>query len=229
MKGYGQFCPVAKAAEIVAERWTPLILRELMCGSSRFNDIQRGVPLMSPSLLSQRLKTLERAGIVVRSRGPGTGFSYRLTAAGRELQPLIEGLGVWGRRWVRSQLHDDDLDPALLMWDIQRRIDLDALPPRRVLVQFEFARATRGRRRWWLLGDRTGIGLCLTDPGHTVDLFVTTDVRTLTQVWLGEVSMAGAVAGGAIDLHGPSELCAAFPSWLRLSTFAGIEAAAAAT
>lgn len=222
MKGYGQFCPVAKAAEIVGERWTPLILRELICGSARFNEIHRGVPLMSPSLLSQRLKALERAGVVERREGDGRIARYILTPAGLELKPLIEALGVWGRRWVRGQLHEDDLDPDLLMWDIQRRINLDSFPLARTCVRFDFAGASRGKTRWWLLGSSEGVELCLTDPGFEVDLYVTTDVRTLTRIWCGDTPLARALDEGRIEMHGPKPLRAAFPSWLRLSVFAAV-------
>ena len=139
MKGYGQFCPVAKAAEIVAERWTPLVLRELLCGSRRFNDLHRGVPLMSRTLLAGRLERLEDAGIVrSATRARGRGREYHLTAAGEELRPLIECLGEWGQRWARAQVGRGDLDPGLLMWDIHRRVNLEALPPERVVVRFDF-------------------------------------------------------------------------------------------
>lgn len=226
MKGYGQYCPVAKTAEIIAERWTPLVLRELVFGSRHFNEIQRGVPLMSPSLLSQRLKRLEWAGIVERRPEP-RGAAYELTAAGRELAPLIEMMGVWGQRWIRGQLHEDDLDPDLLMWDIHRRIDLAALPSRPILAQFEFAGVRRGRRRWWLLIRQDGVDLCLTDPGFEVDLFVATDVRTLTRVWLGDLPLGRTIDEGGIVLHGPADLRTAFPAALKLSTLATVEPAAA--
>jgi DNA-binding HxlR family transcriptional regulator len=225
MKGYGQFCPVAKAAEIVCERWTPLIVRELICGSRRFSEIQRGVPLMSPSLLSQRLLMLERAGIVEHHGDNRRSSTYELTPAGSELRPLIEGLGVWGQRWVRGQLHEDDLDPGLLMWDIQRRIDMDAFPSCRTCVQFDFAGARRGQGRWWLLGSSEGINLCLTDPGFDVDLYVTTDVRTLTRVWIGDLALTRAIQNAGIELYGPAHLRKAFPRWLRLGVFAGVKPA----
>lgn len=221
MRGYGQFCPVAKAAEIVCERWTPLVIRELICGSRRFNEIHRGVPLMSPSLLARRLRLLEEAGIIVRKAEAGGSRAYELTAAGWELKPLIVGLGVWGHRWVGGQLREDDLDPSLLMWDIRRRINLAAFPASRTCLQFDFVGARRGRCRWWLLGDSHAVDLCLTDPGFDVDLYVTTDVRTLTRVWNGDLPLARALRDGGIELHGPKHLRRAFPSWLRLSVFAG--------
>jgi DNA-binding HxlR family transcriptional regulator len=232
MKGYGQFCPVAKAAEIVAERWTPLVLRELLCGSRRFCDLHRGVPLMSRTLLAERLEQLEDAGIVRSVAKPhGRGREYHLTAAGEELRPLIDRLGEWGQRWARAQVGRGDLDPGLLMWDIHRRVNLDALPPERVVVRFDF----RGvpvtmhcPRTWWLVLDRREVDLCLKDPGFLVDIVVSADLRTLTRVWMGDVRLAETVRAGLIRIDGPTSLVRAFPTWLTLSTFAGVERVGAA-
>lgn len=227
MRGYGQFCPVAKAAEIFAERWTPLVLRELLCGSRRFGDLHRGVPLMSRALLAKRLAELEDAGIIRSApRRQGRGREYQLTAAGEELRPVIDRLGEWGQRWARAQIGAEDLDAGLLMWDIHRRLDLDALPSGRVVLRFDFrgAPATmRCPRTWWLVLDRPEIDLCLKDPGFPVDLVVTADLRTLTRVWMGDVPLAGALRAGSIRLEGPPALVRAFPAWLRLSSFAGVE------
>lgn len=220
MKGYGQFCSIAKALEVVGERWTPLIMRELICGSSRFNEIHRGVPRISPSLLSKRLNDLERAGVVRRTETTG---GYELTAAGWELKPVIETLGVWGQRWVRGQLGNDDFDPDLLMWDLRRRINLSAFPDTQTCVCFEFTDVPREKSRYWLVGSSQGVELCVSDPHFDVDLFVTTDVRTMTLVWNGDLPLVGKVEDGSIDLHGPSKLRAAFRSWLQLSLFAGIQ------
>src|SRR5687768_15061279 len=159
MKGYGQFCPVAKAAEIFAERWTPLVLRELACGSRRFSELHRGVPLMSRTLLTQRLRHLEHAGIIRSAAKPkGRGQEYFLTAAGEELRPLIDGLGEWGQRWARSQIDADDLDPGLLMWDMHRRLNVERLPAHRVVVLFDFRgvpKAWRTLRTFWLILQRS--------------------------------------------------------------------------
>jgi DNA-binding HxlR family transcriptional regulator len=227
VKGYGQFCPVAKAAEIVAERWTPLVLRELLCGSRRFGDLHRGVPLMSRTLLAARLAQLEDAG-VVRSvpRPRGRGREYHLTAAGQELRPLIECLGAWGQRWARAQVGRGDLDAGLLMWDIHRRLNVDALPPARVVVRFDFRgvpATMRGPRTWWLVLERRAVDLCLKDPGFLVDLVVSAELRALTQVWMGDVPLAETVRAGLVRLDGPPSLVPAFPTWLMLSTFAGVE------
>ena len=224
MKGYGQFCPVAKAAEIITERWTPLVLRELLCSSRRFNDIRKGVPLMSPTLLAKRLKTLEEDGIIARRvAGSGQGWEYELTSAGEELRPLVETLGVWGQRWVRSQLKRDELDPGLLMWDIHRRVDPRQFPSRRIVVKFEFSNVPKSKQCWWLVNDQEGVDLCLTDPGFEVDVYIFTDVRTMTAVWMGDVRLDHAIQSGRIELHGPQELRRSIRTWLRLSLFASVQ------
>ncbi len=224
MKGYGQFCPVAKAAEVVAERWTPLVLRELLCGGRRFNDIHRGVPLMSRTLLAGRLEQLEDAGIVRSvARQRGRGREYHLTAAGEELRPLIECLGEWGQRWARAQIGRGDLDSGLLMWDIHRRVNLNALPPQRVVARFDFRGVpATSPRTWWLVLDRREVDLCLKDPGFPVDIVVNADLRTLTRVWMGDVRLAQALRAELIHLDGPRALVRAFPTWLALSEFAAV-------
>jgi DNA-binding HxlR family transcriptional regulator len=225
MRTYGQFCPVAQAAEVLTERWTPLVIRELLAGSCRFNDIQRGVPLMSSALLSERLKALERYGLVERRSRPGGhhGYEYHLSAAGEELRPLIEQMGVWGQRWVRRRVTPEDADPALLMWDMRRNINLDRLPDRRVVVHFSFRGVPKGKRSWWLILDRPEPDLCLSDPGFGVDLTVRTDAVTMAEVWVGDIDLAGAVRSRRIILEGPSHLRRAFPGWLILSPLTEIK------
>jgi DNA-binding HxlR family transcriptional regulator len=152
---YNQFCPVAMAAEVLGARWTLLLLRELVSGSTRFNDLRRGVPRMSPALLSKRLKELESAGIVSRapvSRQPGL-YEYRLTEAGRELKPVIEAIGCWGQRWIDLEASLEKLDPNLLMWDMRRNIDPKPIPPSRTTVQVIFKDLAENRRNWWLVVD----------------------------------------------------------------------------
>lgn len=223
-KGYGQFCPVAQAAEVLAERWTPLVIRELLSGSHRFNDIRRGVPLMSPALLSHRLKQLERAGVVTRRRGAdGRYWEYRPTPAGEELRPVVELLGVWGQRWVRATDRERNLDVALLMWDMRRRIRTDRLPDRRVVVQFDFTDAPRDKGHWWLVLEPDEVDLCLIYPGFDVDIRVATDVETLTRIWAGDLLFGAAQRSGALSIEGPARLRQAFPGWLELSVFAGVE------
>ena len=227
MKGYGQFCPVAKAAEIFAERWTPLVLRELVCGSHRFSDLHRGVPLMSRTLLTQRLRQLEDAGIVrSAAKAKGRGQEYFLTPAGEEFRNLIEGLGEWGQRWARSQISADDLDPGLLMWDIHRRLNIERLPAHRVVVLFDFRgvpKHWRTVRCFWLILQRSDVDLCLKAPGYEVDLEVDADLAALTKVWMGDVRLVDAMRSGLVRLKGPSALVRAFPGWLALSGFAGVE------
>lgn len=207
MKGYGQFCPLALASEIVGERWTPLVLRELILGSTRFNDIHRGVPRMSPALLSRRLKTLESAGIVERRRS-GTRIGYVLTEAGEAIAPTIQSLAIWSKEWLPATLSADRADPDLVMWDMHRRMNLDRMPKPRTVIQFAFTDQPQVKRLRWIVGE--------------VDLFVETDSRTVTHVWYGDIPLAHAIADGAIELHGPRRLCEAFPSWLQLNMLAQV-------
>ena len=222
MKSHGQFCSIAKALEVVGDRWSLLILRELFCGSSRFNQIHRGVPRISPSLLTKRLKDLEQGGVITYKQKT-TG--YELTQAGMELKPVVEALGVWGQRWVRGQLQDEDFDPDILMWDMSRRINLEKFPPVQTCVYFEFSDVPPKNSRYWLVGSSKGVSLCISDPRFDVDLYVTTDVRTLTLVWNGDLRLSAMVEDGSIELHGSNKLRSAFQSWLQLGLFASVEPA----
>lgn len=227
MKGYGQFCPVAMASEIFAERWTPLILRELLAGETRFNAIRRGVPLMSRTLLARRLRELEDAGVVETRAIPGArGREYRLTTSGQEFQQLVDALGVWGQRWGTAQFQEEHLDVGVLMWNIRRRIDRSRLPGRRVVVRFEFHGVSpqcRKLRTWWLVLEPSDVDLCLKDPGFDVDLVVTADAATMARVWMGEVALTRAIGDRGVRLDGPRELVRAFPGWLLLSHYAEVE------
>ncbi len=215
MTSYGQFCPVAKAAEILAERWTLLVVRELLAGSHRFNELRRGVPLMSPTLLTKRLGELERAGIVQRRPlDVGRGSWYGLTPAGEELRPIVQLLGAWGDRWIGHRIDPTDLDPALLMWDVRRRLERSALPARQVVVRFNFADARPGRRWWWLVVDGPEVDLCLTDPGHDVDLTVFASLATMTSIWVGHVRLVDALDAGDVTLDGAAELVRSFRRWI---------------
>ena len=223
MSGYGQFCPVAQALEIVGERWTLLVIRELLNGNYRFNELLLGVPLMSRSLLSQRLKTLEAAGIVARGEREDGATEYRLTPAGRELEPVVMGLGVWGQRWVHHDPKEEELDPVLLMWDLRRNLDSAQLPDRRTVVMFWFRDAPVRRSRYWLLVERPKIELCLTNPGFDVELTIETTLRTMVDVWMGSRNVKEAVRAGSIDVKGPARMARSFPNWLLLSPFAKVE------
>jgi DNA-binding HxlR family transcriptional regulator len=226
MKGYGQFCPVAVACEIVAERWTPLILRELFAGSTRFNEIRCGMPLISRTLLAQRLRQLEEAGVVTSTPLPtGRGREYRLTTAGHALREVVDRLGEWGQHHAASQFAPENLDVSLLMWNMRRRIDVSRLPAPRVVVRFEYRGAParcRGLRTCWLILERTGADLCVKDPGFGVDLVVHADVGTIARVWAGHLSFAEGVRSGGLRLEGPRALVRAFPGWLLLSHFASV-------
>lgn len=223
---YGQFCPVAMAAELLCSRWTMVVVRELIAGSTRFNALRRGLPRMSPALLSRRLKQLEAAGVVERvpvAGEPGV-MEYRLTEAGRELEPVVMALGRWGQRWVSSELSLANLDAALLMWDMRRNLDATALPPRRVVILFLYPEQRDGERRWWLVATPgEPVDLCAVDPGFDVDLYVSTDLATMTAIWLGLEGLRAAVEAGRVHLHGARDVEAAMPRWLGLSPFAGID------
>jgi DNA-binding HxlR family transcriptional regulator len=221
MKGYGQFCPMALAAEIVGERWTPLVLREFVLGSTRFNDIHRGVPRMSPTLLARRLRALEAAGIVERRRAGGH-VDYVLTEAGAALGPLIEGLALWGKTWLPATLSAGEADPDLIIWDLHRRMELERLPPGRTTILFSLTDQPKAKRERWILCDQDGAEFCITDPGFEVDLYVTTDSRTIAWVWYGDLPLGEALAEGRIQLDGPRHLCDAFPGWLRLNLLAAV-------
>ncbi len=219
--GYKQFCPVAMAAEILCTRWTMVLLRELIAGSTRFNDLRRGVPKMSPTLLSQRLKDLESAGIVERKpvRGKDGVLEYRLTPAGRELRPVVEAFGFWGQRWVESQPSLNNLDASLLMWDMRRNLNPSPLPKQRTVVQFNYPELAASKRDWWLVIEPQGaVDLCWSDPGFEVDLYVTTDLRTMTAIWMGLTTVAK--ERGRFLMEGNKQIARTMQSWLGLSPFA---------
>jgi DNA-binding HxlR family transcriptional regulator len=216
---YGQYCPVAKAAEIVAERWTPLILRELLADSHHFNELQRGLPMIPRSILAQRLRRLEAVGVVDRRVGSGgRATSYHLTAGGRELQGAIDALGEWGARWVLGDPDPRELDPALLLWRMRRRINHDRLPDRRTVVQFDFRGARTGS--YWLIIEPDDVSVCLHDPGFDVDVLVSTDIAAFHRVWLGRTSLLDALSDESIRLEGKPSFTRAFGSWFAWSPFA---------
>jgi len=220
---YNQFCPVAMAAEILCTRWTVVLLRELIAGSTRFNDLRRGVPRMSPALLSQRLKELEAAGVISRTPSPAEPgvFEYRLTASGRELEAVVMGFGRWGQRWIGTELSLQHLDVSLLMWDMRRNLNPSPMPKRRSVIRFHYPELSPAQRAWWLLVEpKSGVDLCSIDPGFDVDLYVSTDLRTMTAIWMGLDSVRRAVADERMVLTGDRKLAANMHSWLGLSPFA---------
>lgn len=220
---YRQFCPVAMAAEILCTRWTVVLLRELIAGSTRFNELRRGVPRMSPALLSKRLGELETVGVIERKRlvDPPDVDAYFLTQAGRDLQPVIEAIGIWGQKWVETEPSLENLDPELLMWDMRRNLDTDPVPDRRVVIEFIYPELPLAKRKWWLIveRDRT-VDLCHIDPGFDVDLYATVDLRTMTEIWMGLCSVTDAVDREALLLVGSSDLTRSIQIWLGLSPFA---------
>ncbi|HEY9051715.1 MAG TPA: helix-turn-helix domain-containing protein [Gammaproteobacteria bacterium] len=227
MYHYGQFCPIAVACEILAERWTPLILRELMMGKSQFNELKRGLPLISRTLLAQRLRELVDAGLVRQlPKTSGRGYEYHLTPAGEGVQPLIMQMGEWGRKWVYPEVMKRDLDPGLLMWDIHQRLNTDLLPPEKTVLQFDLENfpqtlppSSRSMKQWWIVLEKPEAQLCLIDPGYEVDMVVKADLFALTRVWMGELQFKDAQRDGSIKLMGPPSLVKKFPDWLKLSVF----------
>jgi len=219
---YGQFCPVALSSEVLAERWTLLVVRELLAGARRFNEIRRGVPRLSPTLLKDRLQTLERAGIVERAAAGGTrALDYQLTQAGEELRAVIAAIGQWGQRWARD-IRPADLDPGWLVWAMHRRLNTASMPPGRSIIEIEFSDSPK-QRRFWLMHCAGKVDVCLKDPGFEPTLRVTTRVRILAEVWRGIRPIAGEIRAGRLQLVGAPELRRAFPGWLLLSAFAPIK------
>jgi DNA-binding HxlR family transcriptional regulator len=218
---YGQFCPVAMAAEIICSRWTALVLRELLCGTTRFNDLRRGVPLMSPTLLSKRLKELIDAGVIttIRTGQPGV-VEYKLTQAGEDLRGIVMSLGVWGQRWVESSLSLKNLDPSLLMWDMRRGVSTASFPSRKCTVKFTYPELNAGRNSWWIVVDDGAADLCSVDPGYEVDLYVRAALRNMTAVWMGISTLKAEIEAGNIELTGDKALAHSMHAWLGLSPFA---------
>lgn len=220
MIDYGQFCTVARGAEVVCDRWTPLVIRELLCGSTQFNEIRRGVPRMSPTMLTSRLRTLEDFGVVRRHQS-GRSTSYELTAAGEELRPIVLALGHWGARWIGSRLQPGQLDAGFLMWDVRRFVHLDEFPAdSRVVIHFQFADAGPRERNWWLVVEDRTADLCRDDPGHELTLEVRSSVRALTEIWTGDATPAAALRSGQIQVIGPAKDAERLWDWLGTSVFA---------
>lgn len=224
--GYSQFCPVAMASEILCTRWTTIILRELAMGSTRFNELRRGMPRMSPALLSKRLKELEAAGIITRSAAKGSSdpHEYHLTRSGADLIPVVKAIGEWGHKWVETEASLQNVDPKLLMWDIRRKIDPAPLPKQRTVIQIIFSDMEHKRKNWWIIiepGQEPD--LCSIDPGFEVDLYLSTKLRSLTEAWMGYKPIARQIEEKKLVFTGPKELVTAFIASLKLSIFAKME------
>lgn len=211
MASYGQFCPVSKAVGVLGERWSLLIVRELVSGTTRFRDLQLGLPGCPPATLSKRLKELVAAGVARRVEEAGR-VSYEPTEAGWELLPIVDALGQWGQRWLRSTYAPEDLSPELLLWNARPFLSPDGLGPTPVVVQVEIRQEGKPRRLFWIVLDDT-VELCLVDPNRPVDVVVDADLRALTQVWMGDRTFSDAMDRGLITLKGPREITRRVPDW----------------
>jgi DNA-binding HxlR family transcriptional regulator len=218
VRGYAQYCPIAKASEVLGDRWTLLIVRELLGGASGFNELQRGLPGISRSVLTDRLRSLERAEIVERRTGPkGRTLAYRLTPAGRDLEPVVQALGEWGATWSFTDPRPEELDPDLLIVWIARHVEREQLPPDRTVVQFDFHDPAK---RYWMVLEPADVSVCLQHPGFDVDLHVVVDTATLYRIYLGRADLGGALRAGRLTLSGPRPLQRAFGRWFAWSAFA---------
>jgi DNA-binding HxlR family transcriptional regulator len=228
MKSYGQFCPVAKAAEVFCERWTPLILRDLAFGATRFAELQRGVPLASPTLLSHRLKQLEKEGIVERRKSAsGRSWTYHLTPAGEDLTPLVLALGEWGQKWSRRELARHEIDLGLLLWALERGARPEAFECGRTVVQLTFTDQIDKKRYWWFLNEAGRCELCLKPPARDVDLFLEATLPDMIYLWRGDLSLPRALDSGRLRVHGTSAAQRGLGRWLGISPLAHVPSARA--
>jgi DNA-binding HxlR family transcriptional regulator len=225
---YGQYCPVAQALDIVGDRWTLLIIRDLLTGATRFNALRRGLPGLSRTLLAKRLRQLERAGVLERrvDARNSRATEYYLTQAGRELQTVVDALLIWGATWAFGDPSLETLDPLLLMWWMRERVNADLLPEGRTVIQFDFTGATTVT--YWLLLTKQDVSVCLTDPGYGIDVLVTADLATSFKLWLGRIDYPAAIAGGGVRVEGTPRLVGAFPTWFAWSHAAAAVRAALA-
>ncbi len=217
---YGQYCPLALAAELLCRRWSILVISRVLDGCRTYSEIHRGVPKISPSLLSTRLSELEDAGLIRREKIKGEKrYRYLPTDAGADLEPVINSMAVWGQQWSRD-MKMDDLDPAFLAWSMSTRIDIDAMPPGRTVIEFEFSGTPAGLRRFWLISEDGKIDMCLKDPGYETDLYVRSNMRRFVEAWRGFRDLRAEIRAGTIRLTGPKALRSAFPNWMLLSGLA---------
>ena len=208
MKTYGQYCPIAKAVEVLGERWSLLVLRELLIGSTRFNYIARGLPGMSRTMLSKRLREFEAAGLLERLDG-----EYLLTPSAHEMRPIVFGLGAWGERWLLGEPDPADLDPVTLMWHAHARFDTSVLPDRRVVIAFEMDDRSE---RFWVVVEEIGCSVCEADPGFDVDVVVRARLADLYRIFYHQLPIEGAVKSGAVRFEGESALVRRMPQVLDL-------------
>lgn len=222
MTRYGQFCPIAKSSELLGDAWTILIVRELLLGSTRFSQLQKGMPKISPTILTKRLRELEANGVVIKRRQTGQkGHQYRLTPAGRELSGVIESLAVWGMRWARDEMQPDDLDATFLMFDIERNIATNELPDGENVICFQFP-DLEAFSTWWVVCDGADTDLCYQDPGKDVNAYVTAKSTDLIGVWMGDLALSAALKDGRVTLLGETHICDRFRKWFPLSSAATV-------
>ena len=222
---YGQFCPIAKSMEILGEKWTLLIVREMLMGGTRFNELQRGLSLISPTILTKRLNDLAEAGVILRKKIPGQrGYEYFLTEMGKELLPVVKQIGEWGMRWARGRMGDTELDVELLMLYLQRSIQPDKLPGNETVIRFKFTDLTEFSDWWIVVADRN-VDVCVQDPGKDVDIYFTTDLRTMIATWMGDIPYRSAISSGKLKLVGAAALTRNISSWMSDSIFAGMPSA----
>jgi len=218
MRSHAQYCPVAKATEVLGDRWTLLIVREMLGGATGFNELQRGLPGISRSVLTDRMRMLERAEVVERRTGPtGRTLEYRLTSAGRDLQPVVQALGEWGATWSVTEPRAEELDPYLLTVWMARHVDHERLPPDRIVVQFDFRDP---KQRYWMVLEPSEVSVCLQHPGFDVDLKIAVDTTALYRIYLGRAELGGTVRAGQLTMSGPPTLQTGFGDWFTWSAFA---------
>ena len=222
---YGQFCPVAKATEIVGEKWTILIIRELLMGGSRFNELQRGLGLISPTILTKRLGSLEERGLVIKKRIQGQrGHEYFPTESCKELLPIIRSLGDWGMRWARKNLTQSDYDVELLMLYLQRSVNPEKLPGNETVIRFTFT-DIEDMAKWWILVEGENVDICVSDPGKDVDLYFTSTVKIMADIWMGDTNYRTALRSGELRVTGSSVMTRDISSWMSNSIFSDIPSA----
>ncbi|MDW3094752.1 MAG: helix-turn-helix domain-containing protein [Gammaproteobacteria bacterium] len=221
MEKYCQFCPVAKAAEILCEKWVILVLRELMMGSTRFGQLRCGLPRISPSILSRRLKSLEEQGIILRSKKlKANNYEYFLTQSGEELRPIVLGFGAWGHKWAKNKITTEDLDAGFLLWDMRRRLNIDYFNNQRAVINIEFYDQDNRDRYWWIVIDNNEIDLCFEDTGHEPDIVIITTLKTMTNIWLGYEKLTTMIRNGKMKILGSKTHVKNISEWIGRSTFA---------
>lgn len=218
----GSLCPAVKAADIIGDKWKLLIMRELFMGASRYNQFERALPRISPTVLSKRLKQIEQDGLVIKKTSVGgKAIEYRLTKCGRELAPLINYMSKWGLRWARHRMTDEDLDVGTFMWDFHRSLDTSELPDGETVFCVTFS-DLKSHHKWWMIANENVVDLCMDDPGKDVDLYVATTLPVLAEVWMGDTSISAATRNQDVMLTGASHLLRSTSQWFPKSRYANV-------